>query len=300
MELRHLRYFLAVAQELNFTRAAERLSIAQPPLSRQIQDLENEIGVKLFIRKRHALTLTEEGMLFKQYAIQVMNLVDKSTSEVRAMKHGLQGSITLASVEGHAPSMLADWISGFSKENPHVQYDLWNGNSDDVASRVMNGLCDIAVIMEPHNEQGVEFFPVYKENWIAMIPSSYPVAHVSDEEFNIAMLADYDLIIPSRASRQDTINGWFNAVGAKPHVRARIAHMLSAYELSRRGVGISIYPASARDIANLQDVVIRDIDTKEKPSYIVIWNKNRTLPTAAAEFLRYIRSITESSSATDL
>ena len=77
MEIRHIRYFLAVSEELNFTRAAEKLCMAQPPLSRQIQDLENELGAKLFIRKPHALQLTEEGILFKQYASQILDLVNK-------------------------------------------------------------------------------------------------------------------------------------------------------------------------------------------------------------------------------
>ena len=99
MELRHIRYFLAVASEMNFTRAAQKLCIAQPPLSRQIQELEEELGVKLFERRPHALRLTEEGMIFKEYATQVINLVNKSTEDIRERNHGLQGTLYLASVE---------------------------------------------------------------------------------------------------------------------------------------------------------------------------------------------------------
>ena len=91
MELRHIRYFKAVADEKNFTRAAEKLNIAQPPLSRQIQDLEKELDTKLFLRSPHSISLTEEGELFLQYANQILDQVNKSAEEVREVKEGLQG-----------------------------------------------------------------------------------------------------------------------------------------------------------------------------------------------------------------
>lgn len=290
MELRHIRYFLAVATELNFTRAAQKLCIAQPPLSRQIQDLEEELGVKLFERKPHALQLTEEGALFKQYATQVLDLVNKSTEDIREMKRGLQGTLYLASVEGHAPRLYAEWIAAFHSLHPHVQYNLWNGNSDDVVNRVMNGLCDLAIIMEPHNAEGVESIPVYQEPWVAIIPADNPLAKQKEATVNLADLTPYELIIPSRSSRLEEINDWFRSTG-KPMIRCRIAHLLSAYELTRLGVGITIYPASASDIANMSDVVIKQIVNPAKTaSYILIWNKYRQLPHVATEFLDFIRN----------
>ena len=290
MELRHIRYFLAVAAELNFTRAAQKLCIAQPPLSRQIQDLEEELGVKLFERKPHALQLTEEGALFKQYATQVLDLVNKSTEDIRERKRGLQGTLYLASVEGHAPRLYAEWIAAFHSLHPHVQYNLWNGNSDDVVNRVMNGLCDLAIIMEPHNAEGVESIPVYQEPWVAIIPADNPLAKQKEATVNLADLTPYELIIPSRSSRLEEINDWFRSTG-KPMLRCRIAHLLSAYELTRLGVGITIYPASASDIANMSDVVIKQIVNPAKTaSYILIWNKYRQLPHVATEFLDFIRN----------
>lgn len=290
MELRHIRYFLAVAAELNFTRAAQKLCIAQPPLSRQIQDLEEELGVKLFERKPHALQLTEEGALFKQYATQVLDLINKSTEDIRERKRGLQGTLYLASVEGHAPRLYAEWIAAFHSLHPHVQYNLWNGNSDDVVNRVMNGLCDLAIIMEPHNAEGVESIPVYQEPWVAIIPADNPLAKQKEATVNLADLTPYELIIPSRSSRLEEINDWFRSTG-KPMLRCRIAHLLSAYELTRLGVGITIYPASASDIANMSDVVIKQIVNPAKTaSYILIWNKYRQLPHVATEFLDFIRN----------
>ena len=290
MELRHIRYFLAVAEEMNFTRAADKLCIAQPPLSRQIQDLENELGVKLFIRNPHALQLTEEGQLFRQYAIQVIDMVNKSTEEIREMKQGLQGTLFLASVEGHAPRLFSEWIAGFHQLHPHVQYNLWNGNSDDVVNRVMKGLCDLAIIMKPHNAEGVEALSVYKEPWIAMIPSSHPLARHEGSTIELAELAPYDLIIPSRASRLQEISGWFQMTGQKPKICCRIAHMLNAFELTRQGVGIAIYPASAAEVGISSDICIKElVNPSVTASYVLIWNKDHQLSHVATEFIHYIK-----------
>ena len=151
MELRHLRYFLVLAEELNFTRAAERLMIAQPPLSRQIRDLEEELGAPLFVRQHHSVRLTDEGVLFRDYASRIIALADQSVSDIRNMRSGLQGTLYLAEVEGKGPRLMAEWIAGFSRLHPKVQFSVWNGNSDEVVNRVRKGLSDAALIMEPHD-----------------------------------------------------------------------------------------------------------------------------------------------------
>lgn len=291
MELRHIRYFLAVAEELNFTRAAAKLCIAQPPLSRQIQDLEQELGARLFLRKPHALQLTEEGVLFRQYALQVLDLVEKSAEDIRDMKKGLQGTLYLASVEGHAPHLFSKWIAGFHTIYPHVQFNLWNGNSDEVTNRIMKGLSDLAIIMEPYNAEGLDAVHVYTEPWIAMIPVHHPLAALPGNTIELEKLAPYDLIIPSRASRLQEINSWFAAAGCKPKVLCRIAHMLNAYELTEQNVGIAIYPASAADITTGDTVCIKELTHPSvTASYVLIKNKNRQLSHAATEFLTYIKA----------
>lgn len=292
MELRHIRYFLAVAEEMNFSRAAEKLCIAQPPLSRQIMDLEDELGVVLFNRSKHALSLTDEGALFKQYAIQVLDLVEHSTSEVREMKQGLQGMLNLGTVEGNAPRMLAEWIADFHKKNPHVQYTLWNGNSDDVVQRVMNGLCELAVIMEPHNGVGLNSIPIFTEKWVAIIPKNHPILKNKKKKVTMDQIADYELIIPSRESRLSEIGEWFKDTNKSPKVRCRVAHVLSAYELTRQGLGIAIFPASTENIVSSEEVTIKEFeDPAPTVSYILVWNKNRTLSHAAVEFIDYVKML---------
>lgn len=290
MELRHIRYFKAVAEEKNFTRAAEKLAIAQPPLSRQIQDLETELGTNLFVRTPHKVALTEEGELFLQYASQILDLVNRSEEEVREMKEGLQGTLYIASVEGCGPRMFAEWIAAFRQKHPHVQYNLWNGNTDDVNNRVTKGLCELAMITAPYNTEEFNVHPVYEEPWIAMIPKGHPLYSEENSPIVPDELLPYDLLIPSRESRKSEIEKWFSASDGSPVIRGRIAHMMNAYELSRHGVGIAIYPESISALVHNRDVSIRRIDHPDAcASYALIWKKNHTLSHVAKEFINFVK-----------
>ena len=132
MELRTLYYFTVTAQEKNITRAAEMLNMCQPPLSRQIRNLEDELGVPLFIRGKRHLDLTPEGEVLLHRARQILELEKKAVQEITSMCSSMTGTLRLALVEGRAPYLAARWIAGFREEYPLVRYNLWNGSSDDV------------------------------------------------------------------------------------------------------------------------------------------------------------------------
>ena len=209
MELRHLRYFLAVADEGSLTKAADKLMIAQPPLSRQIRDLEEELGTPLFIRKNHGVTLTEAGVRFRQYASQIITLSGRALEDIRDMEEGLKGILYIAAVEAKAPQIISDWIREFSASYPHVEYNLWNGNTDDVVHRVNSGLCEIGVITAPYDAEELIGINVYTEPWVAMIPNTHPLAEKKEDSIRLKDLADCPLLIPSRASRLREIEDWF-------------------------------------------------------------------------------------------
>ena len=288
MELRHIRYFLAVAQEKNFTRAAEKLCIAQPPLSRQMKDLEDELGAELFVRKARGLQLTEAGKHFYEYATQIMDLAEKSAEEIKNLEKGLQGTLYVASVEGCAPSLVSKWIAGFHELYPNVTFSIWNGNSDDVLARVQNGLDDIGIIVAPYNEEGFKGVTVAREPWVAMLPPGHPLTETTGDTVSIKQLAPYDLIVPSRASRVTEIEEWFKQVGEKPRIIGRMAHVLNAYELALSGVGITIYPAAAGKYAH-QDIGIRKIVEPDiTASYVMIHSTDRQLSVVAGEFWDYV------------
>ncbi len=284
MELRHIRYFLAVAEEGNLTKAAQKLMIAQPPLSRQIRDLEEELGEALFTRKNNGVTLTEAGIRFRQYAAQIAALADRSVEDIKDMNVGLTGILYLATVEAKAPQIISQWIGDFSRLYPKVEYNLWNGNTDDVVRRVRNGLCEIAVITAPYDQEELIGIDVFKEPWVAMIPATHPLAAEEEDTIRLKELAGHNLLIPSRSSRLKEIEDWFEPLGIKPKIACRLAHMQNAIELTRNGLGIAIFPETVADYLN-DDIVIKRITNPEVyVTYVCVRSKLHKLSKLAEEF----------------
>lgn len=208
MELRYIRYFMAVAEEMNFTKAAEKLNIAQPPLSRQIKDLEEELGTKLFSRTPHSLRLTEAGILFKQYAAQMLEIEDRSKADISKMGNSLKGLIYIATVEGYGPLLWAEWISGFRKLHPDVNFDIWSGTTDEIVHRTHSGLCDIAIVMEPFSAPDIIKTHIHSEPWAAIIPNTDPLASKPGKTIKPEDIMDKNLIMPPRASRNEEFRKW--------------------------------------------------------------------------------------------
>ena len=176
MDLRTLRYFTVAAQELNITRAAQKLHMSQPPLSHQLRLLEEELGAPLFVRGKRRLQLTEEGAALLRRANELLDLAEKARQEIREMKNGIAGTLDLGMVEGRAPFLCARWIAGFRDEFPLVRYRLWNGSSDDVLDRLQKGLADLAVIAAPYDTEHLDGFVVGEEPWVAILPRANPLA----------------------------------------------------------------------------------------------------------------------------
>ena len=151
MDLRGLHYFSVVAEELNFTRAAQRLSMSQPPLSNQIKALEEELGTPLFLRGGRTLQLTEAGKLLYRRAAQLLDLAERTREEVGSLAMGLSGTLCLGSVAGLAPFLAARWLAGFREEYPLVRFEIVNGSSDDIIDQIQRGYIELGLIAAPYD-----------------------------------------------------------------------------------------------------------------------------------------------------
>ena len=149
MEFRVLQYFLAIAREETISKAAESLHITQPTLSRQMKGLEEQLGKQLFIRGNRKINLTEEGILLRQRAEEIISLVEKTESEIMHSDTTISGDIYIGSGETEGMRILAKVIDTCHKEYPKIKFHLYSGNSQDVVEKIENGLIDFGVLIEP-------------------------------------------------------------------------------------------------------------------------------------------------------
>lgn len=293
MDVRSIQYFLEVARECNITRAAENLHIAQPPLSRQMHQLEEELGVQLFDRSRKRLKLTEEGELLKRRGEEIVALMDRAKEEVGDLKNGISGTLYIGTVEGRGPQLLAQWISAFNREYPHVHYELWNGSTDDVVERMQKGLLDLALIAEPFDHERLAYHKVETVPWVAMIPSGHPLAQLEGNTVPLKSLFSEKLILPSRKSRVREIETWFAGYEGELDIVCEMSSFLNARELTRQSVGIAIFP-KVDDCYTPPGLVEKEIvDPVKTVDYKLVWDRQKELTVLARRFLEYVERYLE-------
>ena len=293
MDLRQIRYFLTVAEERNITRAAERLHLSQPPLSRALMDLEEELGCTLIIRGKRHVTLTPEGLALKRRGEQILALADIAKTEITDVKKGLSGTLYLGHVDSNGPSLAAEWISSFKKEYPNVTYNLWCGTVDDLTYRMKSGLLELAITMTPLNTEQLDGITVYSDTWAAIIPGSHPLAKSKKQVVTLKDIVDTDLIISSRHSREEEIRSWFEKyTGQEPRFIVKTAHSSNASKLVDQNIGIAIFPASvAKNISADSNVVVKTIKPEVNVDYVLSWDKEKMPSALASKFIEHVRNL---------
>ena len=290
MDLRTLRYFITVAEELNITRAAEKLHMSQPPLSAQIKGLEEELDTVLFIRGKRRLKLTESGQMLYRRAKEILSLAEKTQSEIHSMGEGMRGTISIGLVEGMAPDIAAEWFAGFLELYPNIRFRILDGSTDDLLEKMRSGLISLAVITSPCDNSLLHSFHVGEEKIAALMNSAHPLAAREGDCIDVSELAGENLIVPSRKALIDTIYKWFRNADAEPRIVCEMDSYLDAAALAGRMVGISIYPRTAY-IPN-DSLVFKEIAGDDKKmEYLFVWRKGHPLPTIEEKFIDFVRDM---------
>lgn len=218
MELRVLKYFLAVAREENITRAAALLHLTQPTLSRQLMQLEQELGVQLFHRSRYHIVLTDDGILLRRRAQELVDLAEKTLGEFR-QKEQLRGEISIGSGDLEGMALLAKLLASFQQLHPEVTYQIYSGNADHTKERIEGGTLDLGLLLEPVDISKYDFIrmPV-KEQWGVLVHQDSPLAQ--KESVSPADLAQVPLILTRRELIQQEMERWFGPYAQQLQVAA--------------------------------------------------------------------------------
>ncbi|TEP96786.1 LysR family transcriptional regulator [Pseudomonas aeruginosa] len=284
MELRHLRYFIAVAEELHFGRAAERLGISQPPLSQQIQVLEEEIGARLFERANRRVELTDAGRLFLDESRQVLAQVDKAVLLARRAHLGELGELKIGFTSS-APftSTIPSSIHAFRKAYPDVHLDLQEMSSRQVLKALLEESLQVGVIRPLALPDAVHWVELFREPLVAVLRADHPLAAGSEDGLAIAALAEEPFVFFPRSygtGLYDQVIALTRQAGFSPRIAQEASEAMTIIGLVSAGLGVSILPASFRR-TRVDGVVYRTLSDPEATTAVwLVRRQNEGSPLA--------------------
>ncbi|HCI2742592.1 TPA: LysR family transcriptional regulator [Pseudomonas aeruginosa] len=284
MELRHLRYFIAVAEELHFGRAAERLGISQPPLSQQIQALEEEIGARLFERTNRRVELTDAGRLFLDESRQVLAQVDKAVLLARRAHLGELGELKIGFTSS-APftSTIPSSIHAFRKAYPDVHLDLQEMSSRQVLKALLEESLQVGVIRPLALPDAVHWVELFREPLVPVLRADHPLAAGSEDGLAIAALAEEPFVFFPRSygtGLYDQVIALTRQAGFSPRIAQEASEAMTIIGLVSAGLGVSILPASFRR-TRVDGVVYRTLSDPEATTAVwLVRRQNEGSPLA--------------------
>lgn len=289
MELRVLRYFLLAAREENITRAAELLHVTQPTLSRQLMQLEQELGTKLFHRGQHSITLTDDGMLLKRRAQELIDLADKTEREFVKMEGSLTGELSIGSGETLSMHTLSQWIASFRAENPLVQYDIYSATADEIKDRLEKGILDMGLLVGPVDIAKYEFIRMpRKERWGILVSEDSPLARY--DRIGPADLTHTPLLIAKRNLVREELRGWFGSHYDSLEIAGTYNLLYNAAVMAENGVGAVLCMEHDRSYENLRFIpLFPALET----GAVLVWKKNQTCSAAAVRFFAHVQKCSE-------
>lgn len=285
MELRVLKYFLTVAREENITKAAQILHITQPTLSRQLIQLEEELGVKLLKRSGHHVYLTDDGLLLKRRAQEITELAEKTVDDFLRRDSEIAGEIAIGSGEYKASRVLTDLMAEFQKEYPLVRYRVFSSDSDNIKEQIERGLLDMGLLMEPVDISKYDFVRIPEEEvWGVLVREDMELAkkeYVVPED-----LVDLPLIMTRREMMQNELMHWFGEYAEQLEIMGGGNLLYNMAAMVRSGIGIVITPMLECSYEGLRFVPLRP---GIRSGIVLVWKKAQMYSAAARKFIEFIR-----------
>lgn len=288
MEIRTLRYFLAVAREENMTRAAEFLHVTQPTLSKQLKSLENELGKKLFTRHSFSIRLTDEGMLLRNRAEDLVSMVDKIEQEFVSLDDITGGELYLGLAESYQIKYLAKAIKDFKRRYPNLHYHITSGDTEQIADKLDKGLLDFLVLAEYPDSRKYEHieFPE-SDRWGLVMPKNDPLA--KKKAVRAKDISGLPLFCSEQAWNHE-IKEWAGASFSEMKLEGSFRLSYNGSIFTKEGLGYLLTFDHLIDTSDKSDLAFRPLTPKVETKLYIAWNRYQTFTPIAERFLQQLQA----------
>lgn len=289
MDIRVLQYFLTVAREESITRAAESLHMTQPPLSRQLKDLEDELGKQLFIRGSKKITLTEDGILLRRRAEELIDLMEKTKAELTSSTENINGDIHIGCGETEAISFVAQAARNLQKKHPLIHYHIYSGDAHSVIERLDKGLIDFGLLVGPVDINNYDYIrlPV-KDTWGVLMPKDSPLAE--KDVICAEDLWDKPLIISHQASANSEMFSWLKTDLSRLNIIATYDLIYNASLFVKKGLGYVIGLDRIINTTGNSELCFRPLYPTLEAGLCIIWKKYQVFSKASQAFLHQLQN----------
>lgn len=290
MELRVLQYFLMAAREENITKAARLLHLTQPTLSRQLMQLEEELGTKLFKRSKHNIVLTGEGLLLKRRAQELLSLADKTKRELVKNGEVLAGEIAVGSGELRSVKYFAAWATSFRKKHPSICYEIYSGNSDNIKESIEKGILDLGILVEPVDIQKYDFvrLPIGEE-WGVLVCEDSILA--GKKTVRPEDLLNIPLMTTNRELAQNELANWFGDDYSRADIAVTYNLLYNVAMMVQNGLGAAF---CLRLDSSYERLHFIPLEPRMETCAVVVWKKNHVLSPTVARFIEHIKKCIKS------
>lgn len=288
MELRVLRYFLTVVNEESITKAADALHITQPTLSRQLSQMEEDLGIKLFDRGSRKITLTSEGILLRRRAEEILQLVDKTEKEMTEQEKLVDGEISIGCGELASVHIVAELIKSFQERYPLVRYDIHTANADHIRERLDKGLTDIGLLLEPVDIEKYEFIRMnIKEKWVVLMRPDDPLAE--KEAVTPKELSKHPVCLVKRTLVKNELASWFRNYFKKLHIQFTSNMSTNAAIMVKNGLTYALVLEGSLPYWNTEQICYRPLSPELTATSVLAWKRHQPQSLAATKFIEHIR-----------
>ncbi|MBM6926067.1 LysR family transcriptional regulator [Pseudoflavonifractor phocaeensis] len=289
MELRVLRYFLAVAREENISAAAEYLHLTQPTLSCQLMDLEEELGKKLFLRGNRKITLTEDGILFRKRANEILDLVKKTEAEFRSADENIDGDIYIGGGESDAMRLVARTAKILQEKYSGIHYHLHSGNADDVGERLDKGLLDFGILIEPFDKKKYDSLHLPTTDcWGVLMRKDSPL--VDRDLIYPEDLLDKPLLCSRQSKIEDGISEWFGRDIEELNIVGTYNLLFNASLMVEEGVAYALCFDKLINTTGNSALCFRPLANQVISGMDLVWKKYQVFSKAAEKFLETLKT----------